>query len=109
MFHRNRPPNPRCICSGAPEMKLLASGDSCSIHECEACARLLLQSTVTSVQRWYVPEEGGTFCLTTAKEIYCLKCQSDQIHIRNVGGVWLCLSCRVRDGEASLKKEGQKP
>jgi hypothetical protein len=109
MFQRHKSPAPACICSGAPEMKLLVDGKTFSIHECEACARLLMQSKAATFQRWYVPEEGGTFCLTMAKEMYCQKCQSDQIHVKSVRGAWLCLSCRVRDGEASLKKEGEKP
>jgi ribosomal protein L37AE/L43A len=95
-----------CICSGQPQMAKIASTKTLSFYECEACGRLLLRSKVGSFQRWYMAEDDGTFTLTSAKEMYCPTCQSNQIHIRYVGGPWLCLKCRVQGVEKELKKEG---
>lgn len=96
-----------CICTGMPKMEKIASTKTLNFYECEACGRLLLRSKVSDFQRWYMAEENGTFILMTTKEMYCPTCQSVEVHIRYVGGPWLCLKCRVQGVEKELKKEGK--
>lgn len=107
MSKQQAPAQPKCICEGSPEMQYLAFTRTGFFYECQNYSRLLYRSKVATVQQWYLPEAGGTFCLVTVKEMDCQTCQGEQLHIRYVGGPWLCLKCRVRESAKSLKKEGK--
>lgn len=52
---------PKCLCEGSPVMQELAFTKTGILYECQNCGRLLYRSKVASVQRWYLPEDGGTF------------------------------------------------
>ena len=54
-------PELSCICPGEPPMELLASNMTGLIYECHACCRLLYRSKRHLIQKWYLPEAGGTF------------------------------------------------
>jgi predicted RNA-binding Zn-ribbon protein involved in translation (DUF1610 family) len=105
---------PKCICrrlfrdsAESPDMVLWLADKRGEMWECPECGRLLYRSKVASVQRWYQPENGGTFCLVQAKEMYCKLCDGYQIHVKAVGKPWVCLNCRVREGTQGINKEGK--